>query len=538
MKREFGLHLIENFLAHQDLRLVADTSGAYIPGHGTPTVILVGRNQRAIGSTVRAVLGIRGESDRPDDAANGIVWTSIVEHVDDPNWDDGWVTVTDLDRTLLSTHPWSLSGGGAVELMEAVASAGKHTIADVIAGKVGFASFSGADDVFFAPHHALLRDGVPNDLVRPVITGDVVRDWRLNEGDWALTPYDRQAELIPLDINGWGRRQWPFRAVLGGVTGFGGETRAEAGEPWWGWYRWVAQRYRTSLSVVFAAVATHNHFVFDRGRKAFNRTAPVIKLPKEATEDEHTALVGVLNSSTACFWLKQNSHDKGNRGGERSTARYAWENFYEFTGTTLQDYPLPAALPLERGRLLDELARELSTHALPAAILGTIPTIQTLIDTRMTFDRIQACMVAIQEELDWETYQLYGLIREDLTYDRSDLPGLALGQRSFEIFMANQEGPDEGVTAWFARHSSAPVTEIPAHWPATYRHLVQQRLDIIKRTRISGCWRGRSISGAGRRSRGRSGRSELCGIGFWIGWRTSGSGLMRRSDHFRAALPN
>ena len=47
MKREFGTKLIEDFLAHQDLRLVADTSGAYIPGHGTPTVIIVGRNQRA-----------------------------------------------------------------------------------------------------------------------------------------------------------------------------------------------------------------------------------------------------------------------------------------------------------------------------------------------------------------------------------------------------------------------------------------------------------------------------------------------------------
>ena len=116
MKREFGTKLIEEFLAHQDLRLVADTSGAYIPGHGTPTVIIVGRNQRPVGSTVRAVLGVRGEPGRPEDPAKGIVWTSIVEHVDDPGWDDGWVTVTDLDRTLLATHPWSLSGGGAVEL--------------------------------------------------------------------------------------------------------------------------------------------------------------------------------------------------------------------------------------------------------------------------------------------------------------------------------------------------------------------------------------------------------------------------------------
>ena len=51
MKREFGTKLVEDFLAHKDLRLVADTSGAYIPGHGTPTAILVGRNQRPVGQT-------------------------------------------------------------------------------------------------------------------------------------------------------------------------------------------------------------------------------------------------------------------------------------------------------------------------------------------------------------------------------------------------------------------------------------------------------------------------------------------------------
>ncbi len=120
MKREFGSRLIEEFLAHQDMRLVADTSGAYIPGHGTPTVIIVGRNRRPIGSTVRAVLGVRGEPGRPDDPAKGNVWTSIIEHVDTPGWDDDWVTVIDLERGLLASHPWSLSGGGAVELMAAI----------------------------------------------------------------------------------------------------------------------------------------------------------------------------------------------------------------------------------------------------------------------------------------------------------------------------------------------------------------------------------------------------------------------------------
>ena len=46
MKREFGKKLIEEDLPRLDLTHVIDTSGAYIPGHGTPTVILFGRNAR------------------------------------------------------------------------------------------------------------------------------------------------------------------------------------------------------------------------------------------------------------------------------------------------------------------------------------------------------------------------------------------------------------------------------------------------------------------------------------------------------------
>ena len=48
MKREFGKKLIEEFFPTVDLTHVIDTSGAYIPGHGTPTVILFGRNRRPV----------------------------------------------------------------------------------------------------------------------------------------------------------------------------------------------------------------------------------------------------------------------------------------------------------------------------------------------------------------------------------------------------------------------------------------------------------------------------------------------------------
>lgn len=83
MKREFGKPFIERFLPRYDLRWVIDTSGAYIPGHGTPTVILVHRNQPAVGGSVSAILGVRGEPSAPEDPAKGVVWTEIASAVRD-----------------------------------------------------------------------------------------------------------------------------------------------------------------------------------------------------------------------------------------------------------------------------------------------------------------------------------------------------------------------------------------------------------------------------------------------------------------------
>jgi hypothetical protein len=86
MKRDFGKKLIEEFFyVEVDLTHVIDTSGAFIPGHATPTVSLVGRNRTALkDATSRAVLGVRGEPAQPEEAANGLVWTAIVAQTDRP----------------------------------------------------------------------------------------------------------------------------------------------------------------------------------------------------------------------------------------------------------------------------------------------------------------------------------------------------------------------------------------------------------------------------------------------------------------------
>src|SRR5690606_24142320 len=70
-KREFGKALIEKVLPGYGLNLVVDTSGAYIPGHGTPTLLLFGENRQQNGALVRTVQGKRGEPSTPEDPEKG-----------------------------------------------------------------------------------------------------------------------------------------------------------------------------------------------------------------------------------------------------------------------------------------------------------------------------------------------------------------------------------------------------------------------------------------------------------------------------------
>ena len=65
MKREFGSKLIEQVLPRLDLTHVIDTSGAYIPGHGTPTVILFGRHRAPVATWCARSWASRANPARP-----------------------------------------------------------------------------------------------------------------------------------------------------------------------------------------------------------------------------------------------------------------------------------------------------------------------------------------------------------------------------------------------------------------------------------------------------------------------------------------
>ncbi|MDT0304253.1 BREX-2 system adenine-specific DNA-methyltransferase PglX [Streptomonospora wellingtoniae] len=481
MKREFGKKLIEKFFRNEvRLTHVIDTSGAYIPGHGTPTVILVGRNMlNSHKASVRAVLGIRGEPQQPQHAAEGLVWRAITSQLHQPGSESEWVTVTEFPWKSFISHPWSLSGGGSGELFSTIEGT------DTLKSKVriiGRTAHTGSDESYFAPVKTWHRYQAPPEKIKPLVEGETVRDWSIAPNTETVFPYGNnlQPELAD-DFTS--RHLWKFRSLLKTRREPGG-THEEIGLTWYEWSRWHPERFNIPLGIGMSFVATHNHFVLDRGEKVFNRSAPVIKLPKSATKDQHLEILGVLNSSAACFWMKQVSHDKGSQSGTGGFMHDEWERFYEFTGTKIQNFPLPMSFPLDLSKEIDSGAQHLSRLEPSAVSEKSTPTRDRLNETRDEHIATRRRMIALQEEIDWDVYHRYGLISDEehaevVLSSSATVPEVELGERAFEILLARNVQAGETTTVWFTRHHSTPITTLPSHWPEEYRKVVEKRIELI-----------------------------------------------------------
>jgi hypothetical protein len=471
MKREFGKKLIEEYFPLIDLTCIVDTSGAYIPDHGTPTIILFGRRRFArSNSTIRAVLSVRGEPGEPEDASKGFVWQAIVAQINEPGSESQWISVTDFERKRIAKHPWSLGGGGASELLDLL-NKQPRTLKGVTED-IGYVGQTNADDAFFASEEEFARRKVEPSLIRHVAIGELVRDFVIDDMGSAIFPYVAEKPSLDSNSNAF-KWLWPSRTVLGNRATFSRLTYFAEGRPWFEWHQVAHARLRDARSLTYAFVVTHNHFVFDRSGQVGNRSAPVVKLPETASADNYLSFLSLLNSSTACFWLKQVSQAKAGSGIGRGVQDEPWEDRYEFTGTKLEQFPLPSTRPLELGRELDVLAQQLGSAT-----------------SKDEHDSTHARMIALQEELDWDVYHRYSLISDaefaQLVAPPDSVPELKLGERAFEIVMARQMAAGELDTQWFARHHSTPVAEIPACWPDAYKQVVAARIEFIKSDRNIG----------------------------------------------------
>ncbi len=475
MKREFGAPLVESFLPSVDVVTLVDTSGAYIPGHGTPTVIVFGRQRSPTRTTIRVVDGIRGEPSQPKDPANGLVWTEIVSSVDLPETGGHYIRVSDLPRAELASHPLTMGAGRA--LRSAIESIGPLTVGS-LARDMGYTGQTNLDDAMLRTQGAWNRHHVS--AHREVVIGDRVREWRIDGGPSVWFPYaiGGDARLLSSgELGGDIRALWPWRTSGWARRTFNKLSYREEGRPWYEWHQMALDRI-TPRSITWGEVATHNHFVLDRGGKVFKQTAPVIKLPAGATEDDHLGLLGVLNSATVCFWLKQVCQPKGAHLAQSRTR----EERYAFNASNVAEVPLPADRPPELPRALDAAASERADLPDRASLRTDASTpLRSLLAAQATRDaELFAQQISLQEELDWQVMAAFDLVPDDLAPASTEPPPLVLGQRAFEIVLARQVDRGEAETTWFARHGSRPITELPADWPDDYRDLVERRIALIE----------------------------------------------------------
>jgi hypothetical protein len=495
MKREFGPKLVREILPRFDLTHVIDTAGAYIPGHGTPTVILFGRSRPPLGEAVRAVLGIKGEPATPEDPACGKVWSSILQAVDRPGFENEFVSSSDMDRAKFKRHPWRIGGGGAAELSDALDE--RFTTRLPSRSVVSGTGRTSADEAFVMPTGVPQRLSLETHVFGGLVEGDMVREWSLATQGVVFAPYSDTGLIGAMEIPKAMQWLWPLRTNLGARVTFGRSTYAKEGRPWWGWHQITVDRLRYEFVLTFSEIATHNHFVLDRGGKVFKQTAPMIKLPAGSSEEEQLGLLGLLNSSVACFWLKQVCHNKGStvdqHGARQRTAPF--EDFYAYNSTKVADFPLASERPLALATQLDRLARDIaallpqSLFTASASEAGELPTRARLDAARKQVASLRRRQIALQEALDWQCYQLYGLLPEALDaagIEQDAEIEVALGERAFEIVLARRVAAGRETTTWFERHGSTPITEIPTRWPAAYRSLVQRRIDLIETDRNIG----------------------------------------------------
>ncbi|WP_063008143.1 BREX-2 system adenine-specific DNA-methyltransferase PglX [Nocardia kruczakiae] len=487
MKREFGNKLITEFFGRTvELTEVIDTSGAYIPGHGTPTVILIGtpRSGKDRSTSIRTVRSVQGEPKAPENPENGLVWRAIVDQIETAPSTSQWVSVDNLDRDrYFSKQPWILVDGG----QELVDELDKSSAANLGAqsSAIGMTALTLEDEAFLLPTHFSKRINVDADCVY-LVNGDEVRDFAINSPQNVIMTREWSGEERTLQ-SATLRYFWPYRTNLSRRLYFG-QTPLQRGLRWFDLGMYFPERHRSALAIPFAFVSTHNHFVLDRGGKVFKQSAPVIKLPDGASEEEHLRLLGLLNSSTACFWLKMVSHSKGNATAASGIPDQPWSWNYEFTGTKLEEFPLPGTIDSRIAREIDQLSQELAATSPAIVVSSEIPTANSLRAARNEWESIRGRLAALQEELDWQSYAMYGLIDESLTALSDELPPISPSERAFAIVLARKIERGLATSSWFTHHNHrfAPITEIPAHWPNSYKQIVQRRLDSIESIRAIG----------------------------------------------------
>jgi hypothetical protein len=497
MKREFGKPLIEDVLAKIDLELVVDSSQAFIPHHGTPTVILFAKNQKRSGNGgIRTVMGKRGDPGIPTDPSKGLAWTSLVGAVANIDFDNEFAVGAQVLFETMATYPWSLGPGGVVR--HRLEAERRARLSELVQLPIGRAARIALEAVFLvdSPIH-VSRSGMAPAHFTSHYRGAGIRDWYALSYELVWFPYsipDGLRRVVP-GSKEWAQDLnvlWRYRTPMAQRATFQGVMK-DAELEWYEYMQFTRSLVATDQQISFANVATHNHFAFVQGRFVFNSKAPVVKLPPGSSKDEHLAVLGLLNSSVACFWMKQVFHCKGIRGEGGGTTAELWEQFFEFDATKLKLFPIPNGYTsvVPWARELDQIANRRHGRSVAWVLSGDdwrqAADLRAQLQARREADLVDlGLMVALQEELDWECYRLFAIDRQAKGQPPEHLDGIAPTWRPSEILLATRdretraaiergEESTEIPTVWFERHRWEPILEVPAAASAHVRDRIAAR---------------------------------------------------------------
>jgi hypothetical protein len=479
MKREFGAKLITDYLVNKNLTHIVDTSGAFIPGHGTPTVIIFARNGSVnVSSRIRVVMGIRAEPSTPESPEQGKVWSSIVNNIESPGIDSEYISVEDKERSIYETHPWSLMGGGALELKSVLEKYTEYRLSHLV-DSIGFGAILGEDEAFGVPSNKTRSSQLPAHS-KQMIEGELVRDWQIFPEKTFVFPYDENIELLrDGDIKRW---LWPLRTLLWGRSTFSKESYKNAGKEFYEYHQIPKERNKIGHVITFPEVASHNHFVVCDTNYIFSQTAPIIKLKGKRNLSEYLSVAAVLNSSAICFYMKQICHQKQLTGGDGVRVEFVSKVPYQFSGTALKKLPIPSDFIdgefKEKIDGLSLLAFELSSQL---SLLSPSVILKKSIDEDLDINHswldalkrqasIRSKLIHIQEEIDWLTYCAFGLCSSETSKGIDGWVDVEIdaGQRPFELVRQfNQDGFEV-------------PKDIPISWPKEMKEMWLCRMEAIR----------------------------------------------------------
>jgi hypothetical protein len=486
-KRDYGKTLIEKVLPRLDVHKIIDTSGCYLPGHGTPTLLLFGRHRTPGNAHVVAVLGKRGEQSVPADPPTAPVWSELLQHHDDIGFEGIHVSVESLARTELRHHPWVLAGGGARLVFHTIESRAARVL-DALTESIGILAFTLLDDVYVLPEHVPIRLRF-SEHTRRFVTGDHVRDWEIDSCEVAVFPYGADLRSCLDETSAAGHFLWRYRTPLSHSKMFNGKTKVASGLAWYDYGRLSISKIDGRPFCVFAFVATHNNFVLLDRLIVLNRHAPFVKLRQDATGSDHRALLGYLNSSTVGFWCRLMMFPKGGDqvgDGARLSATQ-WNRHLEYAGNLLQQLPVPKLDDL-RDKLLDlvnaaeDIVRQMADLAperIVAVTLATKPNLSALreVRTRCLAERarLRGILISLQEEMDWRVYALFGLPTMTAPSVEAVRVPVEPNHRPFEVRLAREVGTDISASEWFRVHKR----EAPVDVGGPLAELYRQRLRLL-----------------------------------------------------------